>query len=332
MYMEFLLDYGTFAAKFFTIVVGVLVTIGALVVFVFSRAHTGPDEHLEVKNLNEKYTSMDLALSSAILPAKQFKQKLKQIKKKRKDRASGSDGDSGRKRTFVCRFTGDLRASAVASLREEITAILTVAGSDDEILAIIESPGGTVHGYGLAASQLQRIKDRGIRLVAAVDKVAASGGYMMACVADKIIAAPFAVVGSIGVVAQLPNFNRLLKKHDIDFEEITAGRYKRTLTMFGENTDDDRDKFKEEIEDAHALFKEFVAEHRSQMAIDSVATGEHWFGKRALELQLVDELRTSDDYLAQAANDHDVFEVVYTRKKTLLDRVLGRAVSLLGGV
>lgn len=329
--MEFFVDYATFAAKFFTVVATIVAAVGGLMVFMFGRTHGAADEHIEVKNLNEKLTAMGLALNSAILPAKQFKQKLKHIKRERKDRARGEGDNARRKRTFVCRFTGDIRASAVASLREEITAILSVANAEDEIVALIESAGGTVHGYGLAASQLQRIKDRGITLVAAVDKIAASGGYMMACVADKIIAAPFAVVGSIGVLAQLPNFNRLLKKHDIDFEEITAGRYKRTLTMFGENTDDDRDKLKEEIEDAHALFKEFVAEHRNQLAIDTVATGEHWFGKRALEMHLVDELRTSDDYLVRAAQDGDVFEIVYTRKKKLLDRLFGRAVQALGG-
>ena len=108
--------------------------------------------------------------------------------------------------------------------------------------------------YGLAASQMQRIRDKKLKLTVCVDKVAASGGYMMAVVADKIIAAPFAVLGSIGVLAQVPNFHRLLKKHDVDFEMLTAGKYKRTLTMFGENTDKGREKFQEDIEDTHVLF------------------------------------------------------------------------------
>ena len=214
-------------------------------------------------------------------------------------------------------FKGDIRATEVTSLREEITAILTVATTGDEVLVKLESAGGTVHGYGLAASQLKRIRDKGIHLTIAVDKVAASGGYMMACVAHKIIAAPFAIIGSVGVLAQMPNFNRLLKKHDIDFEEITAGKYKRTLTLFGENTDEDREKMREELADIHLLFKEFIHENRSQVDVEKIATGEHWHGKRALELKLVDELRTSDDYLSSSVNTADIFEIDYERIKLL---------------
>ena len=204
-----------------------------------------------------------------------------------------------------------------------------MAEKDDEVVALVESPGGTVHGYGLAASQLARFKKKNIKLTVAVDKVAASGGYMMACVADKIIAAPFAIIGSIGVVAQLPNFNRLLKKHDIDFEEITAGEHKRTLTMFGENTDADRAKFKEEIEDAHMLFKDFVNEHRPQVEIDEIATGEHWFAKRAYDLKMVDELVTSDDYLFNASEHKNIYQVSFQRKKPVLEKMLGSTAGIL---
>ena len=147
-------------------------------------------------------------------------------------------------------------AHEVESLREEITAIISIANpSKDKVLIRLESGGGVVHGYGLAASQLQRIKSAGIPLSVAIDKVAASGGYMMACVADEILAAPFAIVGSIGVIAQIPNFNKILKKNDVEFEQITAGEFKRTLTLFGENTDKAREKFREEIEQTHDLFK-----------------------------------------------------------------------------
>jgi serine protease SohB len=191
----------------------------------------------------------------------------------------------------------------------------------------LESGGGMVHSYGLASSQLQRIRDRGIPLTVCIDKVAASGGYMMACIADKIISAPFAIVGSIGVVAQLPNFNRLLKKHDVDFEMFTAGEYKRTVTMFGHNSAKAKDKFKGDLEETHVLFKNHVSQFRPSLNIEAVATGDVWYGQDALENNLVDELGTSDDYLVKACNDADVFEVSYEFKKSLQEK-LGLAVSM----
>ncbi|MEM7292965.1 MAG: protease SohB, partial [Pseudomonadota bacterium] len=225
-----------------------------------------------------------------------------------------------RPRIFVLDFDGDIKASAVSCLRREITAILSLAGEQDELVVRLESGGGMVHAYGLAASQLQRIKDAGVTLTVCVDKVAASGGYMMACVANKLMAAPFAIIGSIGVVAQIPNFHRLLKKNDVDFELITAGEYKRTLTLFGENTEKGRAKFVEDIEEIHVLFKEFVAEQRPNLEVEKVATGEIWFGQRAIDKQLVDELITSDEYIARACDDADVFEVKYVEKKSIPER------------
>jgi len=195
-------------------------------------------------------------------------------------------------------------------------------------VVLVESGGGTVHGYGLAASQLRRIRDKHIKLTVAVDKVAASGGYMMACVADHIIAAPFAILGSIGVLAQIPNFNKLLKKHDIEFEQIAAGKYKRTLTMFGENTDADRDKLKEELEETHVLFKQFVKDNRDKVDIDKIATGEHWYGSQALALGLVDEIITSDDYLSAATIDADIYAIKYVRKKPLLEKIFSSTIKL----
>ncbi|MBI2969930.1 MAG: protease SohB [Gammaproteobacteria bacterium] len=324
MWTEFLGEYGMFLAKLGTLA---LFLLGAAVfAFLFyMRARSAGDERLEVRKLNEKYEHMQLVLRSAILPRKAFKQAVKELKQKHKAAQKGAARPE--RRIFVLRFDGDLRASGVASLREEITALLTVAAPGDEVLVVLESAGGTVHGYGLAASQLQRIRDRSVRLTAAVDKVAASGGYMMACVADRIIAAPFAVIGSIGVLAQMPNFNRFLKKHEIDFEEMTAGKYKRTLSLFGENTDEDRAKLREELDETHELFKTFVREHRAKVEIDRIATGEHWYGRKALELGLVDELRTSDDYLGAAAQDADIYEVAFVRKKTLWERLFPPAIN-----
>ena len=188
-------------------------------------------------------------------------------------------------------------------MREEVSAVLDVAKDDDEVIVCLENHGGVVHEHGLAASQLARIRDRDIPLTVCVDKVAASGGYLMACVASKIYVAPFAILGSIGVLAQIPNFNRLLDSHGVDFEQVTAGKYKRTVTMFGENTDEDRAKLKEELEDVHALFKAAVSKYRPDLDLDKVATGEHWYGTTALELGLADEIKTSDEFLIERAAD-----------------------------
>ncbi len=224
---------------------------------------------------------------------------------------------------FVLDFKGDIQASAVENLREEITLILATAKAGrDRVVVRLESPGGMVHGYGLAAAQLVRLRDAGFHLTICVDKVAASGGYMMACIANEIISAPFAVVGSIGVVAQVPNFNRLLKEHNVDFELYTAGQYKRTVTMFGENTPEGKAKFEEELQQTHILFKHFVEKYRPQLNVDKVATGEHWYGQDALDLNLVDKLQTSDEYLLALLPQHDVY-VINTRKKATLGEKLG---------
>ena len=249
---------------------------------------------------------------------KQEKENAKAAKKARK---KGEDPEAKRKRLYVLGFEGDLKASATDNLREEISAILTQVRAGDEILVKVESPGGMVHGYGLAASQLQRIRDAEVPLTIAVDKVAASGGYMMACVANRIIAAPFAVLGSIGVLAQLPNFHKWLKKNDIDFELYTAGEYKRTLTMFGENTDKGREKFIEELEKTHGLFKDFVRDNRPQLDIDKVATGEVWYGRQAVDEGLVDELQTSDAFIQQRIEDWDVFDVRFVHKKNWQEKL-----------
>jgi serine protease SohB len=186
-----------------------------------------------------------------------------------------------------------------------------------------------VHEHGFAASQLVRIKQRKLKLLIAVDKVAASGGYLMACVADHVLAAPFAIIGSVGVVAQLPNFHRLLEEHGVDFEQLTAGRYKRTLSLFGKNTDEGRDKLRQELEEVHELFKAQIREHRPQVDVEQIATGEHWYGVRALELKLVDELRTSDDFLIEAAKERDLYSVSFKRKRSLPERLLAGAEGLL---
>ena len=323
--MEFLSEYGMFLAKAVTLAVAVLVVVGGIVALVRRGDHGDSRGRLDIRHLNEDYDGMALALKSATLPKKALKQAQKEYKAQQKQRSK-----TERRRMFVLNFHGDLRAAAVASLREEVTAVLTVAQPEDEVMVRLESAGGMVHAYGLAAAQLLRIRDRQVKLTVAVDKVAASGGYLMACVADRIIAAPFAILGSIGVIAQLPNFNRLLKKHDIDYEQFMAGEFKRTVTLFGENTEKGRHKFQEELEITHGLFKDFVKTHRPQLDLDQVATGEYWYGTKALDCQLADELRTSDDYLLQASATADLYEVIYTGKKPWLARLMAHSSEALG--
>lgn len=326
---DFLLEYAMFLAKSATFVVALLLCLAGLFSAVREARHQEP-ERLEVEPLNERLERMRDALESELLDTAALKKLDKQRSKAKKaERKLAADS---RSRVFVLDFDGDLEASAVSQLREEVTAVLQVLKKGDEVLLRLESEGGMVHSYGLAASQLKRIRDRHFKLTVAVDKVAASGGYLMACVADHILAAPFAIVGSIGVVAQIPNVHRLLKKHDVDVELHTAGVHKRTLTMLGENTDAAREKFREELEDTHKLFKQFVSEHRPQVVIDKVATGEHWFGTRALAIKLVDVLQTSDDYLLERAAAADLFAVRYRRKKPLAERLHLSLLRLAGGL
>ncbi|MGI9275366.1 MAG: protease SohB [Endozoicomonas sp.] len=315
--MEYLAEYGLFLAKAVTLVVGLLVVVIVATVLgqKSKKMHKG---HLEVRKLNDHYKELKENLQHSVLNKESLKKLGKEQKKKAK--AEKKKEPEVRPKLYVVDFHGDIKASAVKSLREEITALLAVAEKNDEVLVRLESGGGLVHSYGLAASQLQRIRSKGINLTVAVDKVAASGGYMMACTANRIVAAPFAVLGSIGVMAQLPNFNRLLKKHDVDIELHTAGEYKRTLTMLGENTDKGREKFKQDIEDTHGLFKEFVKHSRHSVDIEQVATGEIWYGQKAVDINLVDELKTSDEYIYDRIDDNDIVQVSYVVKKSVADK------------
>ena len=330
--MEFLFEYGLFLAKSVTVLAVILVVV--IAVFSASQRQRDPEAgHIEVKNLNDSLAQITHSLKSVVLHPEARKQDLKAEKKKSKEKQKNQkhavkEGEPERARMFVIDFKGDIQASEVNSLREEITAALSVAQEEDEVLVRLESPGGVVHGYGLAASQLQRVRSRGITLTVAVDKVAASGGYMMACIANRVLAAPFALLGSIGVVAQIPNFHRLLQKNDIDYEVLTAGEYKRTLTVFGENTDKAREKFVDDLEDVHALFKEFVKENRPTVDIEEVATGEAWFGRRALEHRLVDELKTSDEYIIERCDEMDVFHIRYVIHKHRLERFMDKVASI----
>jgi serine protease SohB len=324
---QFFAAYGLFLAELATLALLVVVAVAIVV----ATRRGGHGEGLVVEHLNRTFEDaadeLKLAMSGSKAERKR-EAKARAKERKREDKARARDAQQ-KPRTFVLDFRGDLRATAVASLREEVSAVLQVAQPGDDVLLKLENPGGTVHEHGLAASQLLRLKHRGLRLTIVVDKVAASGGYLMACVGDRLVAAPFAIIGSIGVVAQLPNFHRLLDQKGIDFEQITAGRFKRTLTMFGRNTDEGREKLREEVEDVHELFKAQIREYRPQVDLDRAATGEHWHGARALDLKLVDALGTSDDLLREAAKERDLYAVAFKRRRPWSERMWGGIDSLL---
>ncbi|WP_017941604.1 MULTISPECIES: protease SohB [unclassified Thioalkalivibrio] len=354
--MEFLQDYGLFLAKAATAVIAALIVLSAMAGLIARSRERRPDR-LNVKRLNDRFERMEKTVRRAVERRRGRVERLRDWASRKLGRASAaapdteagqgpapdseaSDGPEDsvsdasttteRPRVYVLRFDGDIRASSVESLREEVTAILTMARPDqDRAIVCLESPGGLVPSYGLAAAQLARLREGGLDLTVAVDRVAASGGYMMAAVGHRIVAAPFAVLGSIGVVAQIPNFHRWLSRNDIDVELLTAGEYKRTLTMLGENTDEGRKKLREQLEEAHELFKTFLARYRPQLDLEQVATGEHWYGEQARELGLADELRTSDDLLLELTRDADVFELTYHRPQTLGRRITFAMESIL---
>src|SRR3954463_8698494 len=316
--MDILQDVLAFAAKGFVVFATVALTVLFCVSVVRRKRPAG--SRLRVERLNERIEDLGDAVRHKLLRKKELR-RLRKSRKKIEQHAKKPN-------VFVLEFKGDLFASAVGNLREEVTAITAVAGKEDEVVIRLESAGGAVPHYGLAAAQLMRLRDKAIKVTVCIDRIAASGGYMMACVADQILAAPFAIIGSIGVVAQVPNFHRLLKKHDVDFQEMTAGEFKRTVSVFGEITERGRKKFQDELEDTHQLFKEFVKANRPKLDLEQVATGEHWLARRGLELGLVDQLRTSDEYLVDRAAEANVYQVTCERTRTLRER-MGRAVAVL---
>jgi serine protease SohB len=315
--VDFLAEYASFLAKTATLVIALLVVLSAIA-GLRGKGRRKAGGQLHVTRLNDFYKDLRERLESGLLDKSQLKALRKQQAKRDKQQKKKPED---KPRVFVLDFDGDIKASATESLRNEITALLTLATPKDEVVLRLESGGGMVHSYGLASSQLARIRQAGVPLTVCIDKVAASGGYMMACIGDRIVSAPFAILGSIGVVAQLPNVNRLLKKHDVDFEVFTAGEYKRTVTVFGENTEKGREKFQEDLDVTHQLFKDFVSRYRPQLHIDEVATGEVWLGVAALNKQLVDELRTSDEYLSERARDSNLYHLHFAERKSLQERV-----------
>ena len=324
--MEFIIQYGVFLLKVVTIVIAILLPV--LMIINSSKGKSAGDKgHLQIKNLSDQFESMGNALQGALMDGKTFKKFRKDLdkKKKKEDKAPAKDQQS----IFVLNFNGDIQASEVDKLKHEINAILLSETKCKEVVLKVESGGGSAYAYGLCAAELKRLIDNKIKLTVCIDKVAASGGYLMSCVATKIVAAPWALVGSIGVIAQMPNINRLLKKNLVDFEMHTAGEFKRTLTVFGENTEEGRDKFKSELEDLHVIFKDFVKDNRPEIDTSIVATGEVWQGEKALEVGLIDEICTSDDYLVTLSKKFKLFEIEYVEKKNFSERFAFAAETFL---
>ncbi len=338
--MEFLIEYGMFLAKCATIVVAIVFVVGMIAATSGKGKKVGKKGRLKVTQINDHLEDLRDILRESVLDADELKSLGKVEKKRLKDEAkvkkasrkklekskAGDDAhpsvnEAERKRVFVINFKGNMAADAVESLREEITAILSLASIGDEVILRLESPGGMVHAYGLASSQLLRIKNKKIHLTICVDRVAASGGYMMGCLADRLVAAPFAIIGSIGVLVQLPNFHRVLKKNDVDYEIISAGEFKRTLSTFGEITQKGKDKVQEDVENIHEIFKKWVKEHRPSVDIDKVATGETWVGMQAKERYMVDEIKTSDECIISACENAEVFEVEFELKQSIQDKL-----------
>ncbi len=311
--MEHLIELGVFVGKTLVLLIGFAVVSATIATFVLRGRAQRPQ--LETEKLNNRFRAYERALQSQLLGKKEIKALSKA------DRKRAKAPERAERRIFVLDFDGDIRALAVDALREEMSAVLSVATPVDEIVVRLESPGGMVAGYGLAAAQLRRARDKKIPLTVCVDKVAASGGYMMACVADKIVAAPFAIIGSVGVIAAFANVHRILEKHDVEYREITAGEFKRTVSLFGEVTPQGLEKFKAQIQDTHELFKAFVQENRPQLDVAKISTGEYWYGTRARDLRLIDELATSDDYLWSRKDGADIIRVSYHARRKLADRL-----------
>lgn len=315
--MEILTDYFIFLLKVFTIAIAI--TVPLLLIIGSSKGKSQPKGKLSITNLSEKFESMGNAVKSSLMNPKELKKFKKDLSKDKKKKDKDKEKDE-KDSAFVLNFKGDIQATEVEKLKQEINAILLSEAPCKEVIIRVESGGGSAYAYGLCAAELKRLVDNDINLTVCIDKVAASGGYLMSCVASKIIAAPWAIVGSIGVIAQMPNFHRLLKKNSIDFEMHTAGAYKRTLTTLGENTEEGRKKFKSDLEDLHIIFKDFVKEQRPQVDTEVVATGEVWQGKEAIDVGLIDSIETSDNYLVSLSKKVNLFEIEFVEKKNLSEK------------
>ncbi|ASK18910.1 protease SohB [Halomonas sp. N3-2A] len=324
---DWMVEMGTFLIQATLL----MAMVGIVLALVLRNKESGDNSlKLSVESLNDQRRSRGRRLRVTTTEQGARKKLVKAFRQEEKAKHKAAKQGKGEaqsaQKVWVLDFHGDLKASQTEQFAQEVSAIIDVAAAEDEVVVRLESAGGLVHAYGLAAAQLDRLQAAGLTTTVCIDKVAASGGYMMACTANHIKAAPFAVIGSIGVVAQVPNIHRLLKRNDIDVELLTAGKYKRTLTVLGENTEEGREKFIDDLENTHRLFKEYVSQHRPDMDIDALATGEIWYGSEALEQKLTDSIGTSEAYLVERMAQAQVYSVKLEPPKTL-SRKVGLAMS-----
>ena len=352
---EFMEQYWSFYHAGVTIFLFAGLTLLIKLVF-FKRKRRKKEPHLKFKHWNNRFENDFERLENELhvapfLPKEAIKLLMKARKKevkeeKRKDKEksvktmstireklkNGLKSEEVLKQhsncVYVLTFIGSIMASEVEQLRDQISFLLQIAQPADEIVVRLTSPGGAVPQYGLASSQLERLKQAGLRCVVCVDTVAASGGYMMAAVADKIIAAPFAIIGSIGVVAGIPNFHRVLQKNEVDYHLFTAGKYKRTVTPFTEVTDEGKQKLQDDITAIHEAFKRLIKEGRPDVDIEEIATGEYWLASQAKEKGLVDEIMTSDDYLGSKLDDCEVIEITTETEQNRIEKLIEGGSSL----
>ena len=316
--MSFWIDFGGFALKSFWLAAMIAIVL-VVPIIIGARSQRRREDEVKVTSLDDRFDLMEAQIRIATDGAKGAKAFLKARKKEAKQR------DENAKRVYVIGFKGDPMASGHAAFARKITAALVAARPDkDEIVVSITSPGGIVSGYGLMAAQMQRVRRAGVELTACVDQVAASGGYMMAVAANRIVAAPFAVVGSIGVVAQVPNVSRLLKKIDVDYEELTAGEHKRPISVLAPISEEGREHFKTKLEETHVAFKDFVRENRPALNVEAVGDGDYWYATDALKLGLIDAIATSDEYLLAQRGKARLFVIDAPEKKTLMKVLFGR--------
>ena len=309
--MDYLYDISLFFLKSLIIVVGLLIVI--LIPMIQSqKKKASKKKKLELENLKDRFKPYIQEFYQTYLNKKNYKNYLKQLKKEKPP-------EKEKPNSFLISFTGDKMATQVESLRDEVSLILKIAKPEDEVILLLESPGGAVASYGLAASQLVRLRDK-LKLTICVDTVAASGGYLMASTGHQIISAPFALIGSIGVLFQTPNIHEFLKKRDISFEEVTAGKYKRTITPFGKITEEKKQKLQEQIDLVYLQFKNFLKEYRKDLDFEKVATGEVWLGAEALKLHLVDKIQCSDDYIMEALKTRNVYKIKLKEEKKLWEK------------
>lgn len=300
-----LTSYAIFFLKIITIIILLLTTIIICLILITNK----DNNYIKIKNINKKYITLKKLFLSKISKKIERKNLIKE------------ENLTKTKNLFVLHFNGDINASDINNLKDILSIIILNKTHVDEVLIKLTSNGGIVTNYGLAASQLKRLKNENINLTISIDTIAASGGYMMACVANKIIASHFSIIGSIGVLGIIPNINKILTKNNIEIEYHTSGKYKKTLSIIGENTEIGRKKFIESLENTHFLFKNFVKENRSQINIEEIATGEYWYGVDALKLNLIDKIQTSDEYIIENLNNANIYEIKLSEKINIKNKI-----------